>query len=82
VLHNLTIGHLDPADIAQDRRAVVRKPLDTAVVRRLLAELAERDPEGDWRLGVGRVEFREGYIVIPWLSHGTTSLSEKFALRL
>jgi hypothetical protein len=82
MLHNLTIGHLDPAAILQLRRAVARKPLDMTIVRRLLAELGEQGPDGEWRLGTGLVEFRDGYIVIPWLSHGTTMLSEEFALRL
>jgi hypothetical protein len=82
MLHNLTIGHLDAAAIVQSRKAVARKPLDMTLVFRLLDELGERRPNGDWQLGTGQVEFRDGYIVIPWLGHGTTELSEEFALRL
>jgi hypothetical protein len=82
MLHNLTIGHLDTAAIQQDRKAVVLKPLPTEIVQRLLAELGARDADGRWLLGRGKVEFRDGYLVVPWLGHGTTQLSEEFALRM
>lgn len=82
MLHNLTIGHLDPAAILKSRRAVTSKPLDMTIVLRLLAELGTHGPDGEWRLGTGQVEFHDGYVVVPWLSHGTTKLSEEFALRL
>ena len=82
MLHNLTIGHLDPSAILHDRKALVRRRLDMAVVWRLLTELGEHTTEGEWRLGAGKVELRDGYLVIPWMGHGTTRLSEEFALRL
>jgi hypothetical protein len=82
VLHNLTIGHLDSGEILHHRRAMVLKPLDKTITERLLTELGSRSADGNWRLGRGKVEFRDGYLVIPWLGHGTTELSEEFALRL
>jgi len=82
MLHNLTIGHLDTAAIQHDRRAVVLKPLPMEIIQRLLAELGARDAAGHWRLGRGKVELRDGYLVIPWLGHGTTEISEEFALRM
>ena len=82
MLHNLTIGYLDTTAIQHDRRAVVLKPLPMETIRRLLAELGAHDAEGHWRLGRGKVELLDGYLVIPWLGHGTTELSEEFALRM
>jgi hypothetical protein len=81
MLHNLTIGHFDASAI-RDRKAVVVKPLDMHIVRRLLAELGRTDDQGQWRLGRGKVELRDGYVVVPWHGRGTASLSEEFALGL
>ncbi len=81
MLHSLTIGHLD-LEAIRERRAVAIRPLDRALVDRLLAELGERDDEGCWILGQGRVEIRDGYVVVPWHGKGPVGPSEEFALRL
>ena len=81
MLHSLTIGHLD-LDAIRDRLAVAVKPLDRVLVERLLAELGERDADGHWILGGGRVEIRDGYVVVPWHGKGPIGPSEEFALRL
>ena len=66
MLHNLTIGHLDPAAIVSERRVVVLQPLELATVDCLLEELGGTDGEGTPTLGGGKVEFRDGYLVCPW----------------
>jgi hypothetical protein len=81
MLHSLTIGHLDP-DAIRDRVVVAVRPLDRAVVERLLAEFGERDRDGHWTLGRGRVEIRDGYVVVPWHGKGPVGPSEEFALRM
>ena len=40
MIHDLTIGHLDPAGVL-DRRTTVLKPLDAEIVNRLLKELEQ-----------------------------------------
>jgi hypothetical protein len=75
------MGHIDPASVGQ-RKAVVRQPLDLGIVERLLGELREVDAEGCWRLGGSKVEFHEGYIVVPWMGGGINHVAEEFALRL
>jgi hypothetical protein len=60
MLHNLTIGHLDPTAIVDERRIVVLRPLEMDIVRRLLEELGGIDQEGLPTLEMGRVELREG----------------------
>jgi len=66
MLHNLTIGHLDPAAIVIERRIAVLPPLEIDVVHRLLKELGGIDKNGNPTLETGKVEFREGYLVCPW----------------
>ena len=66
MIHELTIGHLDPAGIPQRRRTVLR-PLETTVIDRLLKELGGTDPEGHPTLGGARVRFENGAVVAPWL---------------
>ena len=62
MLHNLTIGHFDPAAIVNERRIAVHRPLEMDAVDRLLKELGGIDSDGRWTLERGTVEFREGYI--------------------
>jgi hypothetical protein len=83
MLHNLTVGHLDPGPIVSERRIVVLRPLERAPVDRLLEELATLDPDGSPRLEGGKVEVREGYLVCPWRIGGWHNrTAEEFVLRL
>jgi hypothetical protein len=83
MLHNLTVGHLDPAPIVSERRIVILRPLERDAVDRLLKELATLDQDGSPRLEGGKVEFREGYLVCPWRIGGWHNrTAEEFVLRL
>jgi len=83
MLHNLTIGHLDPAAIVSERRIAVLRPLEIDVVHRLLKELGGIDKDGSPTLERGKVEFRDGYLVCPWRIGGWHNrTAEEFALRL
>lgn len=70
MIHDLAIGHLDPATI-RDRQTVAVKPLDPAVVARALA--------GSPGL---KVEERAGYVVTPWHGREDGERGEAFAARL
>lgn len=63
MIHDLTIGHLDPAGLPE-RRKTVLTPLEINVVNRLLKELGETNVEGHPTLGGARVRFEGGYIVV------------------
>jgi hypothetical protein len=80
MIHDLTIGHLDPAGIPERRRTVL-KPLEMDVFNRLLKELGGTDAEGNPTLGGARVRLEDGYVVLPWLGGWTNWISEEFALR-
>jgi hypothetical protein len=83
MLHNLTIGHLDPAAIVSERRIVVLRPLEMNTVRRLLNELGRTDEHGVPTLERGKVELRDGYLVCPWrIGAWQNRTTEEFALRL
>jgi hypothetical protein len=83
MLHNLTIGHLDPAAIVGERRIAVLRSIEMNVVRRLLDELGGRDEEGVPTLERGKVDLRDGYVVCPWRIGGWHNrTAEEFALRL
>jgi len=83
MLHNLTIGHFDPAAIVSERRIVVLRPLEMDAVHRLLKQLGGIDKDGVLTLERGRVEFRDGYLVCPWCIGGWHNrTAEEFALRL
>ena len=73
MLHNLTIGHLDPAAIVSERRIAVLRPLEIDVVDRLLKELGGIDKDGSPTLERGKVEFRDGYLVCPCASGAGTT---------
>ena len=81
MLHDLTLGHLDPEAVA-GRRRVVLKPLEMDAVNRLLAELGGTDGAGHPTLGGAGVRFEQGYVVIPWLGGSRNRVSEEFAMRL
>jgi hypothetical protein len=80
MLHNLTIGHMDTTLVAE-RGSRVWKPLDDRIVTRHLTALGERN-EGDRRLGDGKVEFRNGCVIVPWLGGRPNRAAEEFALRM
>ena len=83
MLHNLTIGHLDPAAIVNERRVAVLRPLEMDAVCRLLAELGVGKKEGGTTIERGRLEFRDGYLVCPWRVGGWCNrTAEEFAIRL
>jgi len=81
MLHDLTLGHLDPEAVL-GRQRVVLKPLEMNTVRRLLTELGGTDAAGHPTLGGAKVRFEQGYVVIPWLGGSRNRVSEEFALRL
>jgi hypothetical protein len=81
MLHDLTLGHLDPDAITKRRRVVV-KSLEMEIVHRLLKELGGTDAEGNPTLDGAKVRFEQGYVVVPWLGGRTNRVSEEFALRL
>jgi hypothetical protein len=81
MLHDLTLGYLDPAAV-RERRVVVLKPLDMSVVRRLLRELGGHDAAGRPTLGGFPVEVRDGYVVCPWLMPWPVLPGVEFARRL
>jgi len=80
MLHNLTIGHLDTARVAE-RGSRVLKPLDDRIVGRHLEALGSREG-GRWMLGGGKVEFRNGCVIVPWLGVSANRIAEEFALRM
>ena len=81
MIHDLTIGHLDPAGIRERRRTVL-KPLEKDVVDRLLTELGGTDSAGHPTLGGARVRVEDGSLIVPWLGGSTNRVSEEFALRM
>lgn len=70
MIHDLTIGHLDPAAI-RDRQAVAMKPLDPSAVVRVLAGFP----------GL-KIEERDGYVVVPWHGREDGERGEVFAAQL
>lgn len=70
MIHDLTIGHLDP-DAIHDRVVVAVKPLDPDTVARVLAEFP----------GL-KVEERDGYLVAPWHGREDAERGEAFAARI
>ena len=70
MIHDLTIGHLDPA-LIRDRQAVAVRPLDEAVISRVLAEFP----------GL-KVERRDGCLIAPWHGREDAERGESFAARV
>ncbi len=82
MIHRLTVGHLDRDAISREGRTVVIKPLDLEVVRRLLSDLGECNPDGRWTLDGDDVSVRDGYVSVPWQGGWRNRVAEEFALRL
>jgi hypothetical protein len=81
MLHNLTIGHLDTALVAE-RGSKVLRPLDSQIVERHLKALGRQKGEY-WTLGGGKVEFRDGCVIVPWwVGSDRNRVAEEFAMRL
>jgi hypothetical protein len=81
MLHRLTIGHLDPAAVER-RQRVPTKALEMDVVHRLLAEIGEKDDDGNATLGGCKVEFQNGSVSCLWMSARTNQVTEEFARRM
>jgi hypothetical protein len=81
MLHRLTIGHFDPAAVER-RQTVATKALDMEIVDRLLAELGEKDAEGNRTLGGCKVEFQNASVTCLWKAARTNHVAEEFALRM
>ncbi len=82
MIHRLTLGHLDPKAIINNRMVSVQEPLDMGIVHRLLAELGKVDSRGRWTLDDDTVKLHEDYLVIPWQGGWRNRIAEEFALRL
>ena len=81
MLHSLTIGHLDGEAVRRGKIHLLR-PLDMAVTTQVLREVGTIDEHGQVWLGKARVDFRDGYVVCPWLGSYRHQLVEDFAWRL
>lgn len=82
MIHNLTMGHLDPAQI-EKRQALVLRTLDDKLVKRLLAEMCDRDSEGRDTLDGLLVEYKDGCVVARWLVGSYRNRkAEELAVRL
>jgi hypothetical protein len=82
MIHRLTMGHLNREARAR-RQAVVERPLDPAVVGRLLAELGGIDERGRPTLDGELVEEKNGALTCRWWVAGYRNrVAEEFALRL
>ena len=81
MVHRLTIGHLDPAAVER-RQTVPTKALEMDVVDRLLAELGEKDADGNGALGGCKVALQNASVSCLWKSGRTNRVAEEFALRL
>jgi hypothetical protein len=82
VIHNLTIGHLDP-DAITDRRAVVLRPFDNQVALRHLGALGQVNGAGRWMLDGLPVEQKDGYLVCRWLvGPRRNRVAEELAIRM
>jgi hypothetical protein len=81
MIHKLHLGHFD-VEALKNQRLVVLKPLDRGVVTRLLHEIGQVDEQGRVSLGGHTVEFKEGYLVCPWLMAKRVLAAEAFARRL
>ncbi len=71
MLHRLTVGHLDPVAVER-RQTVPTKALEMDVAHRLLAELGEKDSEGNMTLGGCKVEFQNATVSCLWKSGAQT----------
>jgi len=81
MIHNLTIGHFD-VEALKNGSLVVLQPLDLRVVTPLLQEVGQVGEKGRASLGGHAVEFKDGYLVCPWLMAQRVLATEEFARRL
>jgi hypothetical protein len=81
LIHKLTIGHFD-IEALNDFRLIVVQPLDMNIVTRLLNEVGQISEDGRATLGGRAVEFKDGYVVCPWLMPLRNAPTEEFAKRL
>ena len=70
MIHDLTVGYLDPEAVRRCEAMSVR-PLDAAKVNAVLAEFP----------GL-RVEQRDGFLVVPWHGREDGERGEAFAARI
>ena len=70
MIHELTIGHLDPKAV-ENRLAIALRRLDEEAVARVLAEFPGLE-----------VERHAGYLVAPWHGRDDGIRGEQFAARL
>src|SRR5262249_23506627 len=82
MLHPLMIGHFDVDALLDRRGIVVLKPLDLDAVRRLLIECGGDFQDGRATLGGGDVEFKDGYMISPWVVIRHVEGADEFARRL
>lgn len=81
MIHKLTMGHFD-VEALHNRRLVVLRPLDRSIVTRLLQEVGQVGDDGRASLGGYAVEFKDGYLICPWLMAHRVLATEEFARRL
>jgi hypothetical protein len=81
MIHKLSMGHFD-VEALKNRRLVVVRPLDMSVVTRLLREVGHVSEEAQASLEGHPVEFKDGYIICPWLMAHRVLATEEFARRL
>lgn len=80
LIHRLVVGHFD---LSAGRQFVCTRPLDMDRARQLLLAAGATEGEGG-RLEIGgeAVQFRDGYISLPWLSAGRNAAAEQAGLAL
>jgi hypothetical protein len=82
MIHRLTMGYLS-LDALERRQAIAERPLDQAVVSRLLAELGGVNERGRPTLDGEPVENKDGVLTCRWWVAGYRNrVAEEFALRL
>src|SRR5437899_1994739 len=81
MIHKLSMGHFD-VEALKNRRLVVVRPLDMSAVTRLLQEVGQVGEDGRASLEGYAVEFKDGYIVCPWLMAQRVLATEELARRL
>jgi hypothetical protein len=81
VIHTLAIGHFD-LEALKSRRIAVLQPLDMRVVQRLIRKMGNITEDGTATLGGRTVEYKNGYIVCPWLMPFRIPATEELARQL
>jgi hypothetical protein len=81
MIHKLAMGYFD-LEALKNRKLIVLRPLDMNVMRRLLQEVGQVSEDGRASLGGHPVEFKDGYIVCPWLMAHRVPATEEFARRI